>query len=98
MENHSVDGVLVSSLVAQLYGAIGRDFDNTYGDVMSNVQDPAASFQLTGSIMRASLVTGYALTAWEEENLNGPQVAVSEHPDEFWIRNMRTFEDSREGS
>lgn len=97
MENHSVDGVLVSSLVAQLYGAIGRDFDNTYGDVMSNVQDPAASFQLTGSIMRASLVTGYIPTAWEEENLTGTQVVVSEPPDEFW-KDETPFEDSREGT
>ena len=95
MENHSVDGVLVSSLVTQLYGAIGRDFDNTYGDVMSNVQDPAASFQLTGSIMRASLVAGYIPTAWEEETLNGHQGAVLKHPDEFWD-NGTPFENSRE--
>ena len=88
MENYPVDGVLVSSLVTQLYGAVGRDFDNTYGDLMETVQDPAASFQLTGSIMRASLLSGYIPTAWEEENLNGHQVSVAEHLREPWEREV----------
>ena len=88
MENYPVDGVLVSSLVTQLYGAVGRDFDNTYGDLMETVQDPAASFQLTGSIMRASLLAGYIPTAWEEENLNRHQVSVAEHLREPWEREV----------
>ena len=88
MENYPVDGALVSSLVTQLYGAVGRDFDSTYGDLMETVQDPAASFQLTGSIMRASLLSGYIPTAWEEENLNGPQVSAAEHLHEPWDREV----------
>ena len=88
MENYPVDGVLVSSLVTQLYGAVGRDFDSTYGDLMETVQDPAASFQLTGSIMRASLLTGYIPTVWEEENINGHQVSVAEHLHEPWEREV----------
>ena len=95
MENHPVDGVLVNSLVTQLYGAIERDFDNTYGNVMTTVQDPAVSFQLTGSIMRASLVAGYIPTAWEGETLNGEQVRTSEHSNELWERGA-LFEDHRE--
>lgn len=94
MDDYPVDGALVSSLVAQLYGAVGRDFDNTYGDVAKRVQDPADSLKITGSIMRVALLNGYSPTDWEQANLNGHQTELSEHPDEVWGRGI-SFERGR---
>jgi len=81
MEEHPVDGALVSSLVAQLYGAVRRDFDSTYSNVMGLGQDPTSNLQITGSIMRASVLDGYRPTVWEQENLDGHQAEFYGYPD-----------------
>jgi len=88
MDDYPVDGVLVSSLVAQLYGAVGRDFDNTYSDVAKRIQDPADSLKIAGSIMRVALLDEYLPTDWEQANLNGHQAELSEYPDEVWGRGI----------
>ena len=82
MKDRLVDGALVSSLVAQFYGAVERDFDNTYSDVIRLGQDPTASLQITGSIMRVSFLDKYGLAAWEQKNLGGYQVKSSRYLDE----------------
>ena len=97
MDDYPVDGALVSSLVAQLYGAVGRDFDNTYSDVAKCIQDPADSLKITGSIMRVALLDEYLPTDWEQANLNGHQAELSEYPDEVWGRGI-LFEYGREES
>ena len=86
MDDYPIDGALVSSLVTQLYGAIGRDFDSTYSDVMRRGQDPTTSLQITGSIMRAAFLDEYSPTVWEKENLDGHQPGLSGYSDEVSAR------------
>lgn len=97
MDDYPVDGALVSSLVAQLYSAVGRDFDNTYSDVTKRIQDPADSLKITGSIMRVFLLDEYLPTDREQANLDGHQAGLSEYPDEVWGRGI-SFEYGREES